>query len=150
MADKLQIKIDGVNRLVMKLRKMAPSKAKRALSGAMNRAAKPIISEARKGAPKRTGIMKKSIGSKLKKYAKGTFLFLIVGARRGFGTAITEEGRKTPRNYNPVNILHLIERGTKSRAARPFLLPAIARTKTKVIQVFKTELAKRVEKELSK
>lgn len=144
MADGMQIKIEGLKPILNKMKNLSQSKAATALSGAMNKAAKPVISAARKAAPKESNALRKSLGANIRKYKRKMFIFMAVGARKGMSTEY--KGRKR----SPNRYLHILEGGSRKFSGLHFMRNALANMRSKVISIFKVELAKRVEKALSK
>jgi HK97 gp10 family phage protein len=87
-----------------------------------------LAKAAKAGAPKETGLLKKSIGSKVKVYPSGVAV-AIVGPRQGFKAEVTrEKNRRFPwtGTSNPTRYAHLVELGTRQAPAKPFLKPALA------------------------
>lgn len=117
------------------LHKLPGHLQERVLKAAVRAAAKPLVEEARRLVPKRTGNLARSIGvTKLR--TKGWEVAYAVSPRRG-GVYDGWYG-------------HFVEFGTKKMTPRPYLRPAFERAGEDTIKAFKRYLIKRVDKELSK
>lgn len=100
-------------------------KVTRAMVAAGGRA---VAKQAKRRAAKETGLLRRSIGSKVKTYGSGVVV-AVVGPRLGFRKQVTR-----PRNRphagaqiaDPVKYAHLVELGTSKTVAKPFLAPALA------------------------
>lgn len=74
------------------------------------------------------GLLKKSLGQKVKTYAKSNTVVAIVGPRKGFrkriGTITRGKNKGQPVYADPVKYAHLVELGTRHSSPKPFLRPA--------------------------
>ena len=130
----VEVKVDK-GEVLRKLHKLPGKIQERVLIGAVRASAKPIIEEARRLVPRRTGNLAKSIGvNKLR--TKGTVVAFAVSPRKG---------GKYDGYYG-----HFVEFGTRKMAPRPFLRPAFDRKGKESINAAKEYMAKRIEKELAK
>lgn len=90
---------------------------------ATRKSAGPMLKDARKRAPRKgsgkgaTGFLRRSLRLKGKAY-KGVFI-VIIGAR-----SEAQQTRPDGRIGKPVKYAHLVEFGTRTQAARPFMRPA--------------------------
>ena len=118
--------LDGTLRLLKWLPKKLGEKV---LKKAVGVASRKLSKAVKNGLPVRTGILKKSIGAKIKQYKNTKIIVGVVGAKKGFrqqiGTYKQDSGKSAryphkkgdPVFANPVNYLHLVELGTfRSRA----------------------------------
>ena len=121
--------------LLKKLKTLPEKVQKKVLSGAVRASAKPIVDEARRLVPVRTGNLKKSIGV-TKARTKGTTMRFYVSPRKG---------GKYDGWYG-----HFVELGTRHNAPHPFLRPAYEAKASEAIHAFKEYLEKRIDKELAK
>ena len=94
---------------------------------AVNAALTPINKAAKRGAPVDTGILKKSIGKKVKTYKRTGIVMGMVGARGGF--RILEPGRNDGRERIPVFYHHLAE------DQKPHLRPALDANRTRAVRI---------------
>jgi len=130
----VDVKVD-MGDLLKKLRKLPEKVQKKVLVGAVRAGAKPIIDEARRIVPKRTGNLAKSIGVN-KRRSKGTIVHFSVSPRKG---------GKYDGYYG-----HFVEFGTKKMAPRPFMRPAFENKGEESIDAVRAYMKKRIEKELEK
>lgn len=130
----VDVKID-MGDLLKKLRKLPERVQKKVLVGAVRAGAKPIIDEARRIVPKRTGNLAKSIGVN-KRRSKGTIVHFSVSPRKG---------GKYDGYYG-----HFVEFGTKKMAPRPFMRPAFENKGEESIDAVRAYMKKRIEKEIEK
>ena len=83
-------------------------------------------------AMKSSGLMAKSIGSKVKTYPSGVVVGL-VGPRSGFNRQVGVRKHRAkigqPINVDPIFYRHLVEYGTPRSRAKPFMRPAWDQTK---------------------
>ena len=118
--------LDGV---IKTLRWLPTKLADKILKKAVGVASRKLAKAVKNGLPVRTGILKKSIGVKIKRYKNTKIIVGVIGARKGFRTQVgtyKRDSRKSakyphkkgdPIYVNPVNYLHLVELGTeRSRA----------------------------------
>ncbi len=121
--------------VLKKLKRLPDRVQKRVVVGAVRASAKPIIKEARRLVPKRTGNLAKSIGVNQRR-TKGSLLHFSISPRRG---------GKYDGWYG-----HFLEFGTSKMTARPFLRPAFENKGEESIKAAKAYMAKRIDKELKK
>lgn len=113
----ISVEINGVDAVVRALRGIPRKISKRILKPAMRKASAPIGKAARRRVAKDSGLLGKSLGTKIKDYASGNVIS-VTGPRTGFKQAVT---RKTPWGTkkelaNPSNYGHLVEEGTRAHA----------------------------------
>lgn len=102
-----------------------PERMQKNVLAAAVRGGASTISKAAKGNIKadgtvRTGLLHKSITIKVKRYTRDGVIYAAVGAsRRVIGTTVN--GRRIV----PANYAHLVEHGTRTSRAKPFLRPAL-------------------------
>jgi HK97 gp10 family phage protein len=140
MANKIEVigLGDALNRLANLDRKVR----KKLLRQYVNEATKLVLKDAKKLAPKSTagnpnaGLYRKSLGRKIKSYQGGAVMVGLVGARGGFRypEGVRTRGQKKGEVWyqDPVNIAHLVEKGTAHSAARPHLRPALENSKDRI------------------
>lgn len=121
--------------LLVKLNKLPEKIKNRVVKGAVRASAKPIIKEAKKIVPVKTGNLKKSIGV-TKRRDKGSVVTYSVSPRKG---------GKYDGFYG-----FFLEVGTKKMSPHPFLRPAFENAGKESIKAFKEYMQKRIEKELRK
>lgn len=114
-------------------------------SAVLRAGAKPIQTAAKAKAPVGTGLLKKSIGMRVKK-TKGIYTAR-VGPRKGFkgkplGKKKNKAGIETERFADPNKYSHLVEFGTSHSPAKPFIRPAIESAKGEVVAAMAAGLDK--------
>lgn len=159
----VHMSVVGDKELVGKLSKLGDRVYKKVVGQASRKAFAPVVKTAKSLAPKETGLLKKSMGVKQKKYPRAGRIVTLVGPRTGFGTTVTTEGpdgkpRETYRD--PVKYGHLVEFGTAPHkvgdydhpgsAPQPFMRPAFDGNVNKSKSIMKSELAAGVEREAKK
>ncbi|MFK5937723.1 MAG: HK97 gp10 family phage protein [Sulfurimonas sp.] len=130
------VKIYGVEEILRKLNKLPEKVMKNVVVGAIRASAKPIIEEAKRLVPVRTGRLKKSIGVvKRKSKDKDIVIFSI-----------------SPRKTKHLNGWYgrFIEDGTSKMAPHPFFRPAYEKEGENTIEFAKKYMRKRIDKELAK
>lgn len=125
------------------------------LNRVMKKAAKPIVDAARSGVTRRTGLLKKSIGSKEKKYASGVHVS-VIGVRKDVVGVTTNERTGKTIKVLPYKYAHLVEFGTRPHkigsgkhpgaAAKPFLGPAFEEHKGEAVGIIESEIRQQIEK----
>lgn len=148
MPFKIQGKVDGLQQLFASLASLENKIKRKILRKAATAAGGIILKRARQLVIKDTGLLKKSLGKKIKAYPSGVVV-AVVGPRKGFRQPVTRiKGRKTPKTEiaNPTKYAHLVELGTVKAPARPFLKPAIdgqqSAIRDAVANAIRQELAK--------
>ena len=106
----------SIEEMVSKMSKLSKDFAKKAPSSIVRAASKPIIKEMRKRAPVRFGYLKKSLGVRVKSYAKDGNKTAVIGARSKTYKKTTKGGKVI--NINPANYSHLVEFGTSRHSYR--------------------------------
>jgi HK97 gp10 family phage protein len=139
-------KVDGLEDLKRALAGVDGRVRKKALRKGVNAAAGVILKRARQKVPVRLGLLKKSLGRKVKVYRKEGAVVGIVGPRTGFRRQVgtTKDGR--PVFENPTQIAHLVEKGTRRSRAKPFMRPALEESRGDV----SSAVAEAVQAELGK
>lgn len=123
-------KVEGLKELDRALNALPLRARGSVLRSALNKAADPIVKDARSMAPVRTGLGKKSIRKKAStpRGSNGFLATVLVGfLQRAF-------------------YLRFIELGTSKIVARPFLRPAFDKNMQEFNRIFKKELGDRIKK----
>lgn len=152
------MKIEGINtvlraidRLPEELRKGAEKKVLQSAGAVIRKAAKsnaPVRSKVEAAQGWQPGLLKKSIGLNVKK-VRGTYTARIgprTGFRRVVGIRESGENAGNPYFQDPTKYSHLVEYGTSRAPARPFISPAVERTKSAVVN----EMANGLDKYLTR
>jgi len=138
--------IYGDKELARKLRAMPLKVQKSVLRSAMSKAATPVLQRARQLSPNRSGLLKKSLGKKIKSYKSGTVVVAI-------GPRMKTIGFVAGKKHVPGRIAHLVEQGhegPRPAPPHPFLGPAFRSTKSQALDVAQSALAAGVVKEANK
>ncbi len=143
----IKAKLEGLDRALALLRELPKKLAKKTLRAGVNQATKLLLSEAKSRVPPSTGLLRKSLGRKVKVY-KGAVVG-IVGPRKGFkiqvGVRMRGPNKGTPVYMDPVRYAHLVENGTSHSAAKPFLRPAFEATKGLIVTAFENIVLNAIE-----
>lgn len=136
------------------------------LRKAMRRATAIVLKAARGNCPKDTGLLRKSLGSKVKAYRQSGVVVGLVGPRKGFKQEVTRKGGGKMQ-ADPVRYAHLVEFGRKEVTTtktvlsdgttvfgrsvrmvppRPFLRPAWDQNKAAVREVIANTVAEELTK----
>ena len=143
MAKPISMKLSGVQDIKRKLKKLGDRTQRKVVRNATSAAATVIVKEARRLAPKRSGLLKKSIIRVVRTYKRSGIIWAGVGIdKNAQGTA---DGRKA----RPVNYAHLVEFGTSHSARKPFLRPAL-RKHVQAYNKFVMQAKKRMSIELAR
>lgn len=147
MGFRVGAKVDDLDAVQHTLAGLKKSMRNKILRKAIRQASKATTKAAKANAPVDTGLLRKSIGSKIKTYKSGVVV-AIIGPRTGYRRAVDRSGRRVKlidvsrksapvdaEIRNPVNYAHLIELGTVTSAPRPFLRPALQQTQGEVAAI---------------
>ncbi len=116
-------KITGLGDAFHKLDGVKTAMRSRILKLAVGDGMRVILGAAKSAAPQDSGLLRRSLGQKVKGYRDSGIVVGIVGPRTGFKESVTtKRGRTVYRNAT--KYAHLVELGTKRMQARPFLGPA--------------------------
>lgn len=164
MPFKISAKLDGMGAVMRRLAAIKQGARNRILRKALNAAARPMQQTAKELAPKESGLLRRSITVKVQTTGKGEVVALI-GPKRGLKKSVKvkkdrvyrQRGRLTLRIRNPlaqylvmvrdpVRYAHLVEKGTVSRQAKPFLQPAFDRNKSQAESTIARIVGEEIEK----
>jgi HK97 gp10 family phage protein len=176
MAFEMSMKIKGMEKLIKKMGHLQNRVQSRILRKAIRHAEKPVRTMARRLAPKESGLLKKSIGAKIKVQMSKRIAYAVVGPRKGQGkeVAITDKGkvyldttekqrkRNAGRNIvktefrDPAKYAHIVERGSASHGkhpgtgAVPFLRKAFEANKRRVLGIIRDTIREELKREAAK
>lgn len=111
------MKVTGTKELDKALRMLPEELQKRAYTAVLTAGGRIIANKAKEKVREQSGLLKKSLGIKLR--SKGKTPYVVIGARRGMG------GEYNGKFRNPTKYAHLVERGTVHSSAYPFLRTAV-------------------------
>ncbi len=154
MAFKISAKIEGVEELVKQLRQELPARMQtKILRKAIGDGCRVILKAAKQKVPVgETGLLKKSLGTKIKAYRTTGNVVGMVGPRTGSkktkkGKVRTALGKKfDAAGVAPHLYAHLVEKGTKHSAPKPFLRPALDNNVAKIRAIFEQVIRDGLEK----
>lgn len=149
--------ITGLKECVATLAHLKAGVRTRVVRRAVTICARILAKAAKQRAPKESGLLRKSIASKVKTYPGGGVV-AIIGPRSDakFKQRVTRKrGKWFPAEVysNPVKYAHLVELGHGGPAAapaRPFLAPALAASQGAVQSAFARAVREGLEKEAAK
>ena len=130
MAD-IYAEIIGDKQLIANLNALAPKIKKKIMKPAMRKGAAAIAKRAKRKVKKRSGMLQKSIKAKATKNGNGQVYVDMKAAGEYKGK------RVVPKNY-----AHLVEFGTRTSAAHPFMRSALAEGKNEAFQATTAEAQK--------
>jgi len=136
------VELIGDKKLRRKLQQLAGGAQRRIVRPAVSKALTPINRAAKRRCPVETGLLKRSIGKKVKAYKWSGTVWGGVGPRVGYKKQMPDGSWRNPTKY-----AHLVELGTVGLAARPFLRPALDTNRQKAMGILATEIRRRLEKE---
>lgn len=130
MAFKIQARVEGLDGVLKALGALDKKLRKKGVRKMASAGGGVVLKRARQLVPRDTGLLKKSLGRKVKAYARTGVAVAVVGPRNDpkFRQQVTRaKGRKRPRTLlaNPVRYAHLVEGGTQLAPPHPFLAPAV-------------------------
>ena len=135
MAFQVRLQLEGVDALKRQFDALANKLRKKHLKRAMNAASKDVLWAVRARTPKRSKLLYRSLGRKVKVYPSGNVV-AIVGARQGFRqpVGVRKRGKKAGETIyaNPTKYLHLVELGTSRSEARHMLKDALDSKKAEI------------------
>jgi HK97 gp10 family phage protein len=149
----IKAQIDGVKDMLAALDGLKKAVRNRILKRAVNKGIKIILKAAKGRAPRESGLLKKSLGSKVKVYRSSGVVVGIVGPRKGFkGEVVRKKGRWFPVSVysDPVRYAHLVELGTSHAPAKPFLGPAVTGSRAAIRNAMAEEIRKGLEAQAAK
>jgi len=125
-----EVLLQGHKKLLRKLQRLPDAVQRRILRPAVNKALTPINRDAKRRAPKETGLLRRSIGKKVKVYKRTGVVWGAVGIRKGYKTQLPDGSWRNPEMYAA-----LVERGTRTTRAQPFLRPAMDANRERALSI---------------
>lgn len=123
-----EVDASEVRRIVRSLAAINKRLARKALRKAVTVAGRVVRDDAKNRVAVRTGLLRKSLGVRVRTYLARGVVVAVVGPRRGFRRDVPGVG-----TVDPVNYAHLVEYGTNKSAAKPFLRPAWDENKERIV-----------------
>lgn len=143
------VSVVGIDECVNALNGLYPNLAKAALRNACKKAMAPVLEKAKELVPVRYGFLKRWLVSKAKTGKDGKTFYCMVGVERGhtetIDVATRGEHKGDAVTANPARYAHLVELGSSTREATPFLRPALAIEAVNAIDIFQTEIEREID-----
>jgi HK97 gp10 family phage protein len=117
------MKLEGGKKLLAAFDKLPEAVGKKLLVPVIRKAAKPMVKEAKAGAPKRTGLLRIAIGVKAyRPRGSKTTSLAVIGVRTKFktkkNTKLAGSGKGSKIEIQPAKYAHLVEFGTAQHWVR--------------------------------
>lgn len=141
-----RFKVEGLKELEKAMVSLGGKIGLKVLRSAGREAMKPVLESAKAGANEDTGSLRASLAINATKGKGKTAININVGAHRK--KALKSQGGQVLTRTNQKAIAQ--EYGTKRQKAEPFLRPALQRNAARVLSIFKTSLAKKIDQEAKK
>jgi len=125
---KINAHVVGDERVFAALRRMEKIGERRAIPKILRKAARPVQSAIRKAAPVQSGALKRSIGTKVKRYRDGTGYYVIIGPRSGMAVEWNGQTR------DPYTYGNIVEARTH------FMRTAFQQTRPQALNIIASEL----------
>jgi HK97 gp10 family phage protein len=141
----------GAEDLARKIHGLPKDLQRAAESSVLRAGAAPVARIAKAKAPKESGLLKKSIGYRVRK-VKGV-INARIGPRRGFRQEVPRvgtDGKSRLVMSDPNNYAHLVELGTSHSPAQPFIRPALESAKGDALAAMAKNMGIFLEKQIRK
>lgn len=140
-----QSRIIGLDAIKRKLEALPEQLRRKAYRSALSSGARVIAKAAKRKVGKgESGMLKKSIGIKYLPATTRSQALGLVGPKRGNGGIYNGQRR------NPTRYAHLVEKGTRHSAAKPFLRPAMIETQSEVFMKMSAMIDRAIAREIAK
>lgn len=140
--------ITGLKPLLSKLAGLRSTEAKAVRRRALMEASKPVLQAAKSLVNLETGLLRRSLGRRVRTYRSGSTIVVIIGPRSGFKQEV-----KRKRGFvlaNPTKYAHLTEFGTYRFPGTHWLERAEESTREQVLSKLKESISAAVEREFSR
>ncbi len=127
----IKAKIDGLQPLLRTLAEAGKNVQKKGTRKAVGAAGKIILKAAKTRVRRKSGLLARSLGRKVKVYRGSGVAVAVVGPRKGFKMEVVRDGRTVL--SDPIRYAHLVEFGTVKSQAFPFLTPALQESQQQVL-----------------
>lgn len=125
----IEVTVEGLPELSRQFDRLSAKLQRRTLRGALRKAGRPVLKEAKRLVPVKTKALKRSLA--MKTSVTRTTAVMTVGARKGA-------------KGSPSSRVHLTEKGTAHSAAKPFLRPALVNKKQEALDRFTSALREEI------
>lgn len=158
------ITITGTEQLAAEFAALPLKLQKKALRRGVTKAGRRVIKAAKAEAPKETGLLRQSLGSRVYTFKDKSGVGVVVGVRKGFKKPVVQiakgnrrgqfrKARKTETSdqyRDPSKYLHLVVLGTKNSRPNNFLLRAANQTTSESIRTIQAECQSQISQEYAK
>lgn len=150
------VELEGIDKVIDYIESIPVQTRARIVQPALRKELRPIVTEMRATVSVRHGILKRSLGIKMKRFRGGRIIWSRVGPRGGSRFAgafiiggravdgVIEGGQKV--KADPRRYAHLVESKTTHSSAQPFMLPAFNAKGPGVVRRFSASVGKQIEK----
>lgn len=143
------IGVTGIDQCMKSLNALPVEMAKTAFVRAVKKAAEPILRTAKDLVPVRFGFLRDCLVSRAKRMRDGKTFVCMVGVERGhvFPVDIAAKGKNKGQEITatPTRYAHLVEFGSSTREATPFLRPAAGVEAVNAVDIFQTQIEKEID-----
>lgn len=176
----LDIKLSGDDALIRNLNALPPKLQRKYLRRGFTKAGRRVARAAKQKAPKETGLLRLSVGHRVytrrleqggvrglvqkiwtgRRETTGAQIGVVVGPRKGYRRAVAKNKRGKLRKLkkgvggtkyrDPRYYAHLVEFGTSTAGAQPFLRPAFDQTRGECLELIREEVRRGLEEEARK
>lgn len=164
---KIAVKLNGLQDVMQRLNAVNGELRSTILRKATTAGAQVLTKEAKGRAPRETGLLRKSLGYKVRVYRGGELVLAMVGPRSGFKRSVVTLGSRGAISgtkaaskllaaggfagtRNPVRYAHMSEFGTSRSAAKPFLRPALNAAHDRIVEIMRQTIEAGISSALSK
>ncbi len=141
--------LEGLPAVIKRLQNVDKRIKRKATKAAVRQGGKVVLAEAKNRVRKVSGLLRKSLGQKVKTFRSNGVSVSIVGPRVGYkiqiGTYKSGKYAGKPKYMNPTQYSHLVEKGTRHSRAFPFLEVALQSKKAAATQAMANVLSNHIE-----
>jgi HK97 gp10 family phage protein len=138
----IRAEVTGLRQVFKRLRQVDEKVRKKILRSALTAGGQIVLQEARAKVPVDSGLVKESLGKKVKVYRQSGTVVVIVGPRTGFRRMVKRRGRQKLVLENPTAIAHLAGPGRH----QTFMAQAAESTRERVKSVVTQKILDGIEK----
>lgn len=144
------ININGLEGVTKAMLSLPIELAKTAFVRACKAAAEPVLRAAKDYVPVRYGFLRNALVSRAKRLKDGLTFVCMIGVQRGQPAIPVDVITRGPNKgememVSPGRYLHLVEKGSSTREATPFLRPAISSEAVNAVDIFETQINREID-----
>lgn len=149
---KIKTKVEGLEDSIAALKAFKYGVRTRLLRKIVTAGSSTLLKASKARAPRLSGLLRKSLGRKIKTYSPSGTVLAVIGPRSGFGKNVTfgPKGKKRTRYQDPIYYANLVEYGTKTAPAKPFMRPAYDESRAAIKGLMAQKATEEVAKEAAK